>query len=174
MLFGLNSTPAFGAQDDPRLDTLFIVLQATSDPDQARLTAKLIETIWITSADEDINRDMRLGQKALLEKRFPAALARFTRVTRKDPFFAEGWNRRAIALSLMGRTDEALADLCQALFLEPRHFEALSGLGLVYMVRDREEDALEAFEKALKYNPHLSFPRRTARELRVLIQKKHI
>jgi Flp pilus assembly protein TadD len=41
------------------------------------------------------------------------------------------------------------------LSLEPRHFGALSGLGLIDMQLHREDAAIAAFEQALKLNPHM-------------------
>jgi len=39
--------------------------------------------------------------------------------------------------------------------LEPRHFGALSGLGLIAQARNDDLAALEAFERALAVNPHM-------------------
>jgi tetratricopeptide (TPR) repeat protein len=46
-------------------------------------------------------------------------------------------------------------DIARALELEPRHFGALSGLGLINGALGRHEAAIGAFEQALKINPHL-------------------
>jgi Flp pilus assembly protein TadD len=49
----------------------------------------------------------------------------------------------------------ALADIRQVLAREPRHFGALSGLGLILQEIGDDKDALEAYRQALKIDPHL-------------------
>ena len=56
----------------------------------------------------------------------------------------------------MGRHEDSLADIRETLALEPRHFGALSGRGLVYAALERWRPALESFEKALEVNPHMT------------------
>jgi len=49
----------------------------------------------------------------------------------------------------------ALADIQQVLGREPRHFGALSGLGVIMQELGEDKLALEAFRRALAVNPHL-------------------
>ena len=49
----------------------------------------------------------------------------------------------------------ALADLQQVLSREPRHFGALSGLGIILQEIGDEKRALEAFRRAVAIHPHL-------------------
>ena len=57
------------------------------------------------------------------------------------------------------------AGLSRTLDLEPRHFGALTGLGMIYLKLDQERAALEALEKALVINPHLRRARQKVQEL---------
>ena len=41
------------------------------------------------------------------------------------------------------------------LSLEPRHFGALSGMGLIYLAQEENEKALRAFDRALAVNPNM-------------------
>jgi hypothetical protein len=43
-----------------------------------------------------------------------------------------------------------MIDIERTLALEPRHFGAISGMGLIFMVRGDEANALRAFEEVLK------------------------
>jgi len=82
------------------------------------------------------------------------------------PEFAEAWNKRATAYYMMGDTRLSAADVRQTLELEPRHFGALSGLGLLYGQHDKIGAAIKAFEEALAVNPHLRGAQRNLDALR--------
>jgi Tfp pilus assembly protein PilF len=49
----------------------------------------------------------------------------------------------------------ALADIHEVLAREPRHFGALSGLGIILQELGDEKHALEVFRRALAIHPHL-------------------
>jgi cytochrome c-type biogenesis protein CcmH/NrfG len=68
----------------------------------------------------------------------------------------------------------SIADIEKTLALEPRHFGALSGLGLVYLAMGREEDALKAFKRAHALAPHLPGGDDQIRELEDRIKGKRI
>ena len=54
---------------------------------------------------------------------------------------------------MMGDYEKALADIDRTLKLEPRHFGALSGLGLTNMKLGRDDAAVDAFERVLEIDP---------------------
>jgi tetratricopeptide (TPR) repeat protein len=82
------------------------------------------------------------------------ALRVFTAVIDQQPAYAEAWNRRATLHYLMGNFAESVSDIDQTLKLEPRHFGALSGLGLVYLQQNNLLKAREAFESLLSIHPN--------------------
>jgi tetratricopeptide (TPR) repeat protein len=69
------------------------------------------------------------------------------------PDMAEGWNKRATVLYLRGDYDAALKDLDKTLELEPRHFGAMAGRGLIYQAQEKWGEALSAYRAALSINP---------------------
>ena len=89
-----------------------------------------------------------------------------TRLTRLAPDFAEAWNKRATVLYLRGRLEESVIDVKRTLKLEPRHFGALSGLGLIYLAVGQPEIALKALDAALAIHPQMPGPREKAEQLR--------
>ena len=48
-----------------------------------------------------------------------------------------------------------MADIRQVLAREPRHFGAISGLGMILQEFGDEKHALEAFRRAVAIHPHL-------------------
>ena len=77
----------------------------------------------------------------------------FDAIVHKAPNFAEGWNKRATVNYMIGDYQASLADIDRTLELEPHHFGALAGLGLVNIKLDRDEAALDAFERVLRVSP---------------------
>src|SRR3546814_20777188 len=90
------------------------------------------------------------------------------------PGFAEGWNKRATVHYLLGNYGESLADIAETLALEPRHFGALSGRGLVYLRLEDAQRALDAFEQALAIPPNLPAAALNAEELRKMLHDREL
>ncbi|MEM7442516.1 MAG: hypothetical protein AAF414_04185 [Pseudomonadota bacterium] len=155
-------------QNDPELDVLFAQLSGNLDPAEARAIEGQIWRIWYGYAGdhEDVDRWMAMGQYANQNGLFDLAYTFYSHVVHADPDFAEGWNRRATVNYLRGALEESLTDIDRTLELEPRHFGALAGQGLVYLALEEPELALAAFEAALEVNPHLPGARANAETLR--------
>lgn len=153
-------------QDDARLDELFQRLQQANDPREARLIEGLIWTLWFESGDPETERLLAAGNDAMGAGHHQEALRLFDRVIERDPAFAEGWNRRATLYYLMGDYDASVRDIQETLIREPRHFGALSGLGLINTALERWESAIKAYEEALKVAPLLPGAQRNIEELR--------
>lgn len=151
----LGGGPARADQTDPRLAPLFEQLRAASEPGKAQVIEGLIWQLWTESGDPATDSLMELGLAALQAGNLPGALELFDAVTARKPDFAEGWNKRATVLYMLGAYEKSAEDVERVLKLEPRHFGALSGLGLIDLERDRPDEALDAFERALALHPYL-------------------
>ena len=148
-----------------RLDRLFAQLKAAPvDADTEGLTDQ-IWRIWVASGRRDVDDLMTEGTRSLNLGDLPKALDRFDKIVERMPKFAEGWNKRATVYYLMGDFTNSVTDIEHTLKLEPRHFGALSGLGLIYMNLGKDQAALRAFRKTLEINPHLPAIRERADEL---------
>ena len=158
--------PALARQDDSRLDELFARLQATADPVEARALEAVIWRLWTRSGSDAVDLLMGRGRQAMASGAYEAALRVLNRVVEIDPDFAEGWNRRATLYYLMGEFGPSVADIQRTLALEPRHFGALSGLGMIYTALDDDDGALKAYAKALEVNPHLAGARAAVTRLK--------
>ena len=71
------------------------------------------------------------------------------------PDYVEAWNRRATIHYLRKDYERSMADIRQVLALEPRHFGAISGLGMIMQEFGDERRALDAFRRAVTIHPHL-------------------
>lgn len=174
---GLALLPAGAAladQKDPRLDELFDLLKKAPDSATARGIEQLIWAIWMQSDNPEVTKLMNEGVAAMSAAEFKAALGAFGRVTAIAPDFAEGWNKLATVHYITGDYQASLDDIERTLELEPRHFGALSGLGLVQAGLDRDEQALDAFERALAIDPQMESARLNAEAIRRMIEGKSI
>jgi tetratricopeptide (TPR) repeat protein len=169
-VLGLGLADAQSDQTDPRLKTLFEQLKTAPTPEAAAPVEAEIWTIWAKSGDSDLDQVLEVGSRAMAIGDVGTALKIFDVVVRKAPGFAEGWNKRATLLYLVGDDPGSIADIRRVLALEPRHFGALSGLGLIYTRQDRPEDALRSFEAALAIHPFLSGARANVEALRERIR----
>ncbi len=165
---------AAARQDDPKLDELFDQLQVAESPHQAVNIAHLIWGIWSASGSDTTDLLFRRGTKALASGDLVNALTRFTAVIEIDPDFAEGWNKRATVLFMMGDLEGSIADVRRTLALEPRHFGALSGLGMIYTAQEKHKEAIAAFRRALAANPHLPGARESIKRLKVILDGQKI
>lgn len=161
----LSPLSAGADQNDPGLDELFERLQTVEDETTAAELTRRIWRLWRASDNELVEAAMQRGTRALAANRLVRAERWFDQVVEMSPEYAEGWNQRATVRYLRGRYAESAVDIRQTLLLEPRHFGALSGLGLVYMELGRDDAALEAFHRALAVNPHLAGARENIRLL---------
>ena len=155
VLAWVQPTGSLADQTDPRLNPLFEQLKASQSPAAAQALERLIWEIWLESDQNSINILMRQGVQAMQTGDFATAYDHFSAIVELEPDFAEGWNKRATVLYLMGDLDGSVDDVKRTLALEPRHFGALSGLGLINDALKDAEAALEAYEAALAVHPHL-------------------
>ncbi|MEK9648341.1 MAG: tetratricopeptide repeat protein [Gammaproteobacteria bacterium] len=82
-----------------------------------------------------------------------SALQTYNRLIELEPGFAEAWNKRATIHWVLGNYDASLSDIEEVLKLEPYHFGALSGRGLVYIDRGDYLMARGAFLTLLEVYP---------------------
>jgi tetratricopeptide (TPR) repeat protein len=170
----LISAPAAADQNDPRLGDLFALLKAAPDPHVAQDVELSIWGIWVESDDDVIRLLMNQGLAAMARRDMRAALGKFDQIVKISPDFAEGWNKRATVHYLLGNYTASLHDIDETLALEPHHFGALSGRGLVFLELKERELALESFEAALEIHPQLPGANHNAQALRRQLEKNEI
>ncbi|WP_420403787.1 tetratricopeptide repeat protein [Nisaea sp.] len=152
----LSAAPAAADQTDPRLDPLFAELKAAPSDTEARHIEREIWVIW-SEHGADVEAEMRFNEGLLLMNagHLEQAIRLFSIVIEVAPDFAEAWNKRATLLYFTGDFAGSVRDIERTLALEPRHFGALSGLGLIYQQLESVDGAIKAFTAALEINPHM-------------------
>jgi tetratricopeptide (TPR) repeat protein len=164
LLFGAD--PAMADQKDSRLPELYERLKSADSLREARALEAAIWQIWMETDDDDAGLLFRRGLEAMANDAPDDALLYFSEVTRRAPDFAEGWNKRATVRFIMGDFHGSVEDVEHTLALEPNHFGALSGLGLINLALGRDAAALKAFEACMKVNPFFGGVRDRVKELR--------
>jgi len=98
---------------------------------------------------------MSWAVEAMEEKDYPLALDVLDQIIVVKPDFAEAWNKRATVYFLTDDYASSLSDIRQTLALEPRHFGALAGFGMILQSMDRKQEAMRVLKRALEINPRL-------------------
>src|SRR3954463_9227304 len=137
------------------LDFLFGALKAAPDADSAKLVEGRIWALWVASGSDTADLLMTRAKTAADEKDANLAARLLDSVIELKPDYIEAWNRRATLHFANKDYGSSLADIRQVLAREPRHFGALTGLGVIMQELGEEKLALEAFRRALAVNPHL-------------------
>jgi tetratricopeptide (TPR) repeat protein len=149
----LAPKPAPEAIRKQMLDGLFDRLHNAGDPGDAQRIAASIEQVWLQSDSDTANLLMQRAIVSIQARQYPLALSLFDKLVALEPDWAEAWNQRATTRFLTGDTEAAMADINQVIKLEPRHFGALAGMGMILQGAGLEKSALEIFKKALGIYP---------------------
>ncbi|WP_046863119.1 tetratricopeptide repeat protein [Microvirga massiliensis] len=151
--------PKAEAPDNPArssLEDLFDRLGKATDETEAQGIARLIERRWGRSGSDTADLLMSRATEAMHRKDYPLAVELLDRVLVLQPGWAEAWYRRANVFYMLDDPVSAIADIREAVHLEPRHFGAWTGLGHILMSSDDKTRALEAYRRALTIYPQLS------------------
>lgn len=156
-LLALAAAPCARAdQRDPKLEDLFQRLKHRElPPPEAQAVEDQIWRIWQASGSPSTDLLLERVESMLATGALDPAIKLLDEIIALSPEFAEGWNKRATVYFLRNDFRAALRDAEHALRLEPRHFGAWSGLGAIFLELGQDAKALQAYQEALKINPHL-------------------
>ncbi len=151
-----QNTFAQNSGSDAVLDALFDKLQTATDPFAIQTLEQAIWEQWTMVPDMQQRGVMMRGISEMQQQELQSALATFSRLIAMAPDLSEAWNKRATVQWLLGNFPASLADICETIKREPRHFGAYSGLGMISVEKGENGRAIAAFELARKYNPHIA------------------
>jgi tetratricopeptide (TPR) repeat protein len=137
------------------LDTLFDKLRTVTDPSAVQALEQAIWEQWTVVPDPAHRQLMIRGIAEMQQQELQAAVVSFTKLIEIAPELSEAWNKRATVHWLLGNFPASLADICETVKREPRHFGAYSGLGMIRAQMGEHARAAAAFELARKWNPHI-------------------
>jgi len=154
------------------LDALFRSLREAPSAEAAGRVEARIWALWSQSGDARVDALLAEGIVDMQAGELEAAADVFTQVIAAKPDFAEGWNKRATVRYLMDELDRSVADIERTVALEPRHFGAISGMGLIFLERGDLVGALGAFEQVLAIHPRSRSARVHVQRIRELLRPR--
>ncbi|HEY5963277.1 MAG TPA: tetratricopeptide repeat protein [Xanthobacteraceae bacterium] len=137
------------------LDFLFGALKAAPDADSAKQVEARIWALWTASGSDTANLLMTRAKTAIEASDLDLAIELLNSIVKLKPDYVEAWNRRATLHYMRKDFGASLDDIRQVLSREPRHFGAMSGLGMILQEFGDEKRALEVFRRALEVHPNL-------------------
>lgn len=158
--------PGLPALQQPLIDRLFQQLKTAKDEPEARSLQAQIERLWSRSGSDTADLLLQRVDAAIKLGQQDTALDLLDSLLALQPGWAEAWNRRATLNFLRKDYDASMRDIARVLSLEPRHYAAWSGLGIILMQVNEKKQALAAFEKALAIDPKLESARNAADRLK--------
>ena len=160
---------------DIELNQLFEQLKKSDDISIALEIEMKIWSIWSKHpTQEKLTQSLSKGSELMAEGELESAYKIFSTIIDSAPNWAEGWNKRATVLYLMGRYYDSLNDIDEVLKLESRHFGALSGQGLVQIKLGNYEKAIKSYQAVQKIYPSIRAAKVMIPQLRKLIKDEVI
>jgi tetratricopeptide (TPR) repeat protein len=166
-----QSEPADRAE---RMDALLDRLALTDDAREAKAVETLVWKYWVESGSPTADLLLEHGTAAMSEDEYKKARSLFDAVIDLKPDFAEAWNKRATLNFMVGNDNASLEDIAKVLSLEPRHFGALAGRGMIYERQNKKALALESYRRALAAYPAMAGMKDKIRKLALEVEGQRI
>ena len=141
----------------------------------AAIVEQEIWSLWSTHpTDEKLTARLEEGSMFVRNQQPKRAREIFTEVIKLDENWAEAWNKRATVLYMLGEYQKSQDDIDKVLELEPRHFGALAGQGLVNIKLKNYEKAIRSYEEAQEIYPSMKTPDVMIKQLKEIIKQQSI
>src|SRR5580692_4069532 len=149
--------PATGLSESAAKErvALFATLAAAKSDAEAREIEERLWTFWRSFADDESRQLLERSREAQLRFDYAEALIYNKAVVKHAPQFAEGWNQLGYVYFLAGQYDASLAAIERVLALEPMHYAALAGKGIILYYAGKVQEAQAPLKRALAINPWL-------------------
>ena len=141
-------------EDQMQLDDLFNLLEISSRFEDAYVIEEFIKEVWKAHETNEVRWALEDGTEALLRGDKVKALNIFDNIINNDDSnYSEAYNKKSTChymIGEMGKSIDAAESACE---MEPRHFQAFAGLGLVYNDTAQYRKASKCFRRSLKLQP---------------------
>lgn len=162
----MQVTTVAADQTAEELPALFSQLLNESDSESSMALEGQIWQHWLSAPDRNSATLLFQVNTAMGVGKLEVALLLSNQLVDSSPDFAEGWNKRATIHYLLGNHAQSVADIRETVRLEPRHFGAISGLGMIFLKENNFPAALQAFEQVLKISPASNNAKRSVESIR--------
>jgi tetratricopeptide (TPR) repeat protein len=147
--------PSFASERARRLDELYSRLREAEGARQARAIEAQIGMVIAQTGSDTADLLMARAQQAMQQRQADLALSLLDSVIDLYPETVEAWSRRATLYFARRELGRAITDIEHVLRLEPRHFGAMVGLGMMLQQLGEDKAALTVFKRAMEINPHI-------------------
>ncbi len=149
--------PAVGLSESAANEraALFAALAAAKSDAEAREIEARIWTFWRSSADDESKQLLEESRQAQLRFDYDEAILYMKELVKHAPQFAGGWNQLAYVYFLAGKYDASLDAIDRVLKLEPMHYAALAGKGIILIQQGKVAEAQAPLQRALAIDPWL-------------------
>lgn len=157
----IATDPAFAIAHAGLADSYTFLAVYTGDPASELISKADAEACEALRIDEDLaEAHLSLGTVRVAEHNFPAAHKAFQRAWELNPGLARSHHFYAMTLAVLGRFDEAIAEIRQALALDPLAPTANQDAGRILYFAGRYDEAIEHFRNALEIQSNMAFTQR--------------
>jgi len=153
--FAVKPNRGLNAVQHRQLDTLFAALKASESELEALGHEREIWRIWTAPIDKKLGQLMDKAIVQMQQSKFQESLGTLDHIVKSFPKYAEGWNQRSLAHFQLKNYKASLSDIAATLKLEPRHFGALSGRGMIYWEQGQMQLAEQDILRAMRYHPYV-------------------
>jgi len=157
-----------------RLNALYDALAKAPNAQIAKLVESKIEAAMMQSGSATTDLLMSRARLTIEAKDNKLAFELLDAIIQLNPNFVEARAQRATLYYSTKDFARSLADIRVILSQEPRHYGALSGLGIILQEIGEDKRALEAFRRALAINPYMEMVPEIVKKLTIKVEGREI
>lgn len=150
---------------DEVLSSLYDQLARAESEEAAERITSAIERLWSQSGSDTADLLMERVNLAMKVRNYDLATELLTALTDIEPRYVAGWSQLATVYFLRENYADAMQKLRRVLTLDPRHYKAIEGLGIILRETGNKKAALEVSRQALAINPYLKSAKQAEEEL---------
>jgi Tfp pilus assembly protein PilF len=157
-----------------RLSALYNALAKAPNAETAKIIETKIEIARLQSGSATADLLMQRARQSLAVKNKRLALELLDSIVSIAPNFIEARVQRATLYYESKNVVRALADLRVIVAKDPKHYQALTGLGIIFEELGEDKLALDAFRRAVAVNPYIEGADEFIRKLSLKVEGREI